>query len=242
VHSVPVGHEPQGVSVEQAAKFAEQVRNRGGDPAAALARLGFDANGNLIGDRTGFATEESIQAVSRLSETWKGDPAALKAELNRLGYQEDTRTNAQRAFDQSYAAGDYGLSPHDLFHGFTDMPQQDRVEVTEAISQTMAALGVGRAFGRAVAAGMAKSIAGWNEIAALPLDQQEQALAARDTKTKAVVERVLGKPWAEVMNDLRPIVAQVPAELHDVLARSLESADVLVWLHRSGSFRSARPK
>ena len=88
---------------------------------------------------------------------------------------------------------------------------------------------------------MAKSIAEGNEIAALPLDQQEQALAVRDAKTKAVVERVLGRAMDAVMNDLRPIVAAVPAELRDVLARSLESADVLVWLHRSASFRASRP-
>jgi len=253
------------VSTEAAEKFAEQMRARGLDPSAALAKHGVAASQPATpGDQalpkptqytpdidpaTGLprlTAAQVEQAADTLRKHWTGDPAALEAALARAGAKPlaptapDDRSEEEREFDASALAPSVDGSAYELNGVWLgkNVDIATLAQTERAMRSSMAELSVPKALGRQMAEDLIAGAAKWSEVS----ERGPLAVQQHHANENALFARATRVSWAQAAAEMKGWLAGMSEGTRSYLASSgaLESANVRVRLWQSYQLAQAR--
>jgi hypothetical protein len=258
-------HGGAAISPETAERFAAQMRERGLDPSAALAKHGHGASPEPmpttdqvvkpaqrlaldIDPATGFprlTPAQVEQAAQTLREHWTGSPETLEAALAAAGAKPltpavpDDRSPEAVEFDNSALAAPAdgaGYSLDGIWLGReADLATLAKTE--QAMRSTMAELKVPSVLGRQFAEDLLSGAATWAELSG-----DTVAVQQHHASENALFARATKVSWAEASAAMKPWLAAMSEGTRSYLASSgaLEAASVRVRLWQAFTLQRAR--
>jgi hypothetical protein len=239
-------------------QFAADMRTKGIDPTGTLARHavqqpgGPDARPDLqpsINAATGvrdLTPAEMATGADTLRKFWTGDQAELDAALAQAGAPmvndtPDTRTDAEREFDNSSLGVPVDPSEYDLLNVFVSregLSSNELPALAGSIREALGSFGVPRALGPATATDFLDAIAEAKWLEGQPEVVQQSYILEQRT----MVGRVLKVDYPEVIAAIKPYVDRLSPASKAWLGSSgaVNRAQTLIRLYQTVTLQNYR--